>query len=83
MQQKAIEKEIKKTFNQNWKKERVEKQATRITRSLIKGCIHNWGTKKEWLVFKGLQRITLDFCLFYIIIVVMDCCMPIDKMMSY
>jgi hypothetical protein len=40
-------------------------------------------TTKEWHVFKGLQRITLDFCLHYIIIVLMDYCMPIDKMMSY
>jgi hypothetical protein len=46
------------------------------------GCIHEWGTRKEWHVFKGLQRTTLDFCLSYIIIVIMDCCMLIDKMMS-
>jgi hypothetical protein len=44
--------------------------------------IHNWGTKKECLNFFKLQRTTLNFCLFYIIIVVMDCCMPIDKMAS-
>jgi hypothetical protein len=25
------------------------------------GCIHDWGTKKEWLVFKRLQRTTLNF----------------------
>jgi hypothetical protein len=37
--------------------------------------------KKEWLVFKGLQRTTLDFCLSYIIFIV-DFCMPIDEMMS-
>jgi hypothetical protein len=41
------------------------------------------GTKKELLVFKELQRTPLDFCLSYMIIVVVDCCMPIDKMMSY
>jgi hypothetical protein len=44
--------------------------------------IHNWGTKKECLKFWKLQRTTLNFCLFYIIIVVMDCFMSIDKMMS-
>jgi hypothetical protein len=32
---------------------------------------------------KRLQRITLDFCLSYIILIVMDCCMPIDKMMFF
>jgi hypothetical protein len=47
------------------------------------GAIHTWGTKKECLTKKGLQRTTLDFCLFYIIIIVMDCHMPIDKMMSF
>jgi hypothetical protein len=46
------------------------------------GSIHNWGTKKEWLLFKGLQRITLDFCLSYIIIAALDCCMLINNMMS-
>ncbi len=46
------------------------------------GSIHNWGTKKECLIEKGLQRTTLDFYLFYIIIIVMDCCMLIDKMIS-
>jgi hypothetical protein len=45
--------------------------------------IHNWGTKKKCLTKKGLQKTTLDFCLSYIIIIVMDCCMLIDKMMSY
>jgi hypothetical protein len=43
---------------------------------------HNWCTKKESLIFKGLQKTTLDLFLSYIIIVVVDCCMPIDKMMS-
>jgi hypothetical protein len=37
--------------------------------------------KKNDLVFKGQQKTTLDICLSYIIIVVVDCCMPIDKMM--
>jgi len=46
------------------------------------GSIHDWGTKKECLIKKGLQNITLDFCLSYVIIIVVDCCMPIDKMMS-
>ncbi len=50
---------------------------------VIYGSIHNWGTKKECLIEKGLQRTTLDFCLSFIIIIVMDCCMPIDKMMSF
>jgi hypothetical protein len=39
------------------------------------------GTKKECLIKKTLQMTTLDFCLFYIIIIVMDCFMPINKMM--
>jgi len=47
---------------------------------LLKESIHDWGTKKECLIEKGLQMTTLHFCLFYIIIIVMDCCMPIDKM---
>jgi hypothetical protein len=34
-------------------------------------------------MYKGLQIITLDFYLSYIVIVVMDCCMPIDKMMFH
>jgi hypothetical protein len=38
--------------------------------------------KRNDLVFKGQQRTTLDICLSYIIIVVVDYCMPIDKMMS-
>ncbi len=46
------------------------------------GSIHDWGTEKECLTEKWLQRTTLDFCLSYIIIIVMDCHMPIDKMMS-
>jgi hypothetical protein len=38
----------------------------------------------SWLGYqKGLQRTTLDFCLYYIIIIVVDCRMPIDKMMSF
>jgi hypothetical protein len=28
---------------------------------IFMGCIHNWGTKNELLVFKRLQRTTLDF----------------------
>jgi hypothetical protein len=47
-----------------------------------KRCIHDWGTKKEWAIFKGLQKTILDFFKFYIIIVVMNCYMPINKMMS-
>ncbi len=47
------------------------------------GSIHDWGTKNECLIEKGLQKTTLDFCLSYIIINVMDCCMVIDKMMSF
>ncbi len=45
------------------------------------GSIHDWGTKKECLTKKKLQMTTLDFCLFYITIIVVDCCMPIDEMM--
>ncbi len=36
----------------------------------------------ECLTKKGLQKTTLDFYLSYIIIILMDFCMPIDKMMS-
>jgi hypothetical protein len=54
-----------------------------FTKKMFNGCVHNWGTKKEWPIFKGLQKTTLDLCLSYIIIIVMDCCMLIDKMMSY
>jgi hypothetical protein len=50
---------------------------------LTLGSIDDWGTKMECLIEKGLQKITLDFCLSYIIIIVMDCCMPIDKMMFF
>jgi hypothetical protein len=46
------------------------------------GAHSQLGTKKECLTEKGLQRTTLDFCLSYIIIIVMDCHMLIDKMMS-
>jgi hypothetical protein len=42
--------------------------------------IHNWDTKKECIIQKKLQKKTLDFCLSSIIIIVMDCYMPIDKM---
>jgi hypothetical protein len=49
----------------------------------MNGCIDDWGTKKEWPIFKGLQKTTLDFCLSYIIIVVMDCCMPTNRMFSF
>jgi hypothetical protein len=43
-------------------------------RTIRGGSIHDWGTKKECLTKKGLQRTTLDFYLFYIIIIVMDFC---------
>jgi hypothetical protein len=46
------------------------------------GSIHNWGTKNECLIEKGVQKTTLDFHLFYIIIIVVDFYMPIDIMMS-
>jgi hypothetical protein len=42
--------------------------------------IHDWGTKKECLSFYGLEMTTLDFCLSYIIIIVIDYYMPIGKM---
>ncbi len=32
---------------------------------IFRGCIHNWGTKNEWLIFKRLQMTTLDFYLSY------------------
>jgi hypothetical protein len=47
------------------------------------GSIHDWGTKQECIIEKGLQRTTLDFCLSHIIIIVVDCCVPINKMMSF
>jgi hypothetical protein len=47
------------------------------------GSIHDWGTKKECLTEKRLHMTTLDFCLSCIIIIVMDCCMPINKIMSF
>ncbi len=50
---------------------------------VIYGSIHIWGTKKECLIEKGLQRTTLDFCLSYIIIIVVDFYMLINKMMSF
>jgi len=46
------------------------------------GSIHDWGTKKECLTEKGLHRTTFDFFFSYIIIIVIDYCMPIDKMIS-
>jgi hypothetical protein len=49
---------------------------------IVCASIHNRGTKKECLIEKGLQKRTLDSCLSYIIIIVVDCCMEIDKMMS-
>jgi hypothetical protein len=45
--------------------------------------IHDWGTKKECLTKKGSQTTTFDFCLSYIITIVVDFCMPIDKMMYF
>jgi len=45
--------------------------------------IHNWGTKKERLIRKGLQMTTLHFYLSYIIAIVMDCCRLVNKMMSF
>jgi hypothetical protein len=53
-----------------------------IESSKTKQSIHNWGTKKKCWSFERLQQTILYFCLSYIFIVVMDCCMPIDKMMS-
>jgi len=40
------------------------------------------GVPKMSVIEKGLHMTTLDFCLSYIIIIEVDCCMPIDKMMS-
>jgi len=50
---------------------------------MLHGFIHDWGMKKECLIEKGLQMITLDFSLSYIIMTVVYCCMPIDKMMFF
>jgi hypothetical protein len=47
------------------------------------GFIHDWGTKKECLIKKKLQTTTLNFYLSYIIKIVMDCCKPIDKIMTF
>jgi hypothetical protein len=49
----------------------------------IKGPFTIGVPKKECLTEKGLQRRTLDFCLSYITIIVVDFCMPINKMMSF
>ncbi len=62
--------------------ERANKRMKRKYNKIFKRTIHDWGTKKEWPIFKRLQKTTLDFFFNYIIIVVMDCCMPINKMMS-
>jgi hypothetical protein len=37
------------------------------------------GVPKRNVIEKGQQRTTLEFCLSYIIIIGVDCCMPIDK----
>jgi hypothetical protein len=52
-----------------------------ILMNLSNGSIHDWGTKNECLIEKALQRTILDFILFYIIMIVVHCCMPIEKMM--
>jgi hypothetical protein len=49
---------------------------------LLRGSIHDWGTKKECLIEKGLQRTTLNIFLFYIIIIAVDCYMARNTMMS-
>jgi hypothetical protein len=54
-----------------------------LKKNTIRGSIHNWGTKKECLIGKGLQMTSLDFYLSYIITIVMDFYMPIDKIMSF
>ncbi len=50
---------------------------------LLRGSIHDWGTKKKCLTKKRLQKTTLNICLSYIIIIVVDCCMAINKMMYF
>ncbi len=49
------------------------------------GSIDDCGNKKECLIENELHMTiaTLDFCLSYIILIVMDCCIEIDKMMSF
>lgn len=49
---------------------------------LVKQPMHNLGAKNEWPTFKRLQSPILDFCLIYIIIIVVGCWMSIDEMMS-
>jgi hypothetical protein len=49
----------------------------------IDGSVHDWGTKKECLTEKGLQKTTLDFLICYIIIIAVDCYMPIVKVISF
>jgi len=44
-------------------------------------CIHDWGTKKIDMYLKDYKG-QLWIFLSYIIIVLVDCCKPIDKMMS-
>jgi hypothetical protein len=48
-------------LNMNNHVERANKWMKRKYNKILKGCIHDWGTKKEWPIFKGLQKTTLDF----------------------
>ncbi len=44
--------------------------------------IHNYGTQKDCLLIKKLQRIILDLYSIYCLIIIVNCCMPITRMMS-
>jgi len=44
--------------------------------------INDWGTKKEWPNFNKHQSPTLNFCSIYFIIIIVNCCMLRDKMVS-
>lgn len=44
--------------------------------------IHSWGTKKDCLMEKWLQRTNFDFYNIYSIVIIFDCCMPTIRMMA-
>jgi hypothetical protein len=50
---------------------------------LDNGHIHNQGTQNVFLMKKKLQRTSMDFYNIYFLIIIVDFCMPIAKMISY
>jgi len=51
-----------------------------MEKCFVSKSIHNWDIKKYCLNCKGLEKIILDFFPVYIIIIVLDFLMLIDKM---